>query len=37
VPWVWLWHQQDIYGASNKVNWTARSDELMTFEAASFK
>jgi peptide/nickel transport system substrate-binding protein len=37
VPWVWLWHQQDIYGASNKVNWKARSDELMTFEEASFK
>ena len=37
VPWIWLWHQQDIYGASNKVAWTARSDELMTFEEVSFK
>ena len=37
VPWVWLWHQQDIYGASNKVNWKARSDELMTFEEVTFR
>lgn len=37
VPWVWLWHQQDIYGASNKVNWKARSDELMTFDEVTFK
>ena len=37
VSWIWLWHQQDIYGASNKVNWKARSDELMTFEEVSFK
>jgi peptide/nickel transport system substrate-binding protein len=37
VPWIWLWHQQDIYGASNKVNWKARSDELMTFEEVSFR
>ncbi|HYY88028.1 MAG TPA: ABC transporter substrate-binding protein, partial [Chloroflexota bacterium] len=37
VPWVWLWHQQDIYGASNRINWKARPDELMTFEEASFK
>jgi peptide/nickel transport system substrate-binding protein len=37
VSWIWLWHQQDIYGASNKVNWKPRSDELMTFEEVSFK
>jgi peptide/nickel transport system substrate-binding protein len=36
VGWGWLWHQQDIYGASNKVNWKARSDELMSFEEAAF-
>ena len=37
VAWIWLWHQQDVYGASNKVNWKPRSDELMTFEEVSFK
>ena len=22
VPWVWLWHQQDAYGVSNKINFS---------------
>jgi peptide/nickel transport system substrate-binding protein len=37
VPWVWLWHYQDIYGVSNDVNWTARPDEFMTFEETTFR
>jgi len=37
VPWIWLWHQQDIYGASNTIDWKARSDELMSFDQVSFK
>ena len=37
VGWVWLWHQQDIYGASNKLDWKPRSDELIAFDLASFK
>jgi hypothetical protein len=37
VPWVWLWHQQDIYGVSNNVDWKPRPDELLTFEEASFR
>ena len=35
--WTHWWHQQDIYGASNKVDWKPRSDELMSFEEAKFK
>ena len=37
VGWVWLWHQQDIYGASNKLDWKPRPDELIAFDLASFK
>jgi ABC-type transport system substrate-binding protein len=37
VPWVWLWYQQDLYGASNKLNWKPRSDEFISFEKASFR
>jgi ABC-type transport system substrate-binding protein len=37
VGWIWLWHQQDIYGASNKLDWKPRSDELIAFDLASFK
>jgi peptide/nickel transport system substrate-binding protein len=37
VPIVWLWHQQDIYGVSNRLDWKARRDELLSFETASFK
>jgi len=37
VPWLWAWHQQDVYGASNRLNWTARSDELMEFTAITLK
>jgi peptide/nickel transport system substrate-binding protein len=37
VPWLWLWHQQDVFGASNRINWKARSDELMTFADITLK
>jgi hypothetical protein len=36
VTWVWMFHFQDVYGVSNQVNWKARSDELLSFENASF-
>ena len=37
VPWVWLWHYQDIYGVSNDINWTARPDQIMSFEEVTFR
>jgi peptide/nickel transport system substrate-binding protein len=37
VPWLWLWYQQDIYAASNRLNWKARSDELMSFTEITLK
>lgn len=36
VPWVWLWHYQDIYGVSNDVNWKPRSDQIMDFTKVTF-
>jgi hypothetical protein len=37
VGWVWLWHQQDIYAASNRLDWKPRMDELIAFDQASLK
>ncbi|MBM3449509.1 MAG: hypothetical protein FJX78_00695 [Armatimonadetes bacterium] len=37
VPWIWLWDYQDIYAASNRINWKARSDEFLSFEDVSFR
>lgn len=37
VPWVWLWHYQDIYGASNEIIWTPRPDQIMSFEKVTFR
>ncbi|MCL4295445.1 MAG: hypothetical protein KJ077_06945 [Anaerolineae bacterium] len=37
VPWVWLWHYQDIYGVSNEINWTPRPDQIMSFEQVTFR
>lgn len=27
VPWVYVWHQVDSYGVSNRIDWEARADE----------
>jgi peptide/nickel transport system substrate-binding protein len=29
APWIFLYQQEDIYGVSNRVNWTPRPDELI--------
>ena len=36
ATWVWLYHFEDVYGVSNQINWKARSDELLSFETASW-
>ncbi len=37
VPWGWVYQQVDIYGASERVNFKARTDELMPVFDMSFK
>ena len=37
VSWIWLWHQQDIYGVSNKLEWKPRRDELLDLVNASWR
>jgi peptide/nickel transport system substrate-binding protein len=29
APWIFLYQQEDIYGVSNRVNWSPRPDELI--------
>jgi len=29
VPWAWAYQQIDIYGVNERLNWKARTDELM--------
>lgn len=29
APWIFLWNQVDLYGVSNRLEWTPRSDELI--------
>lgn len=36
-PWIWLWRQYDFYGVSKRLEWTARSDELIDFRDAKLK
>jgi ABC-type transport system substrate-binding protein len=31
VPWVWLWHQESIYGVANDLMWTPQPDEKIWF------
>ncbi len=37
VPWGWVYQQVDIYGANERVNFKARTDELMPVYDMSFK
>jgi len=37
VPWGWVYQQVDIYGANERVNFKARTDELMPVFDMSFK
>jgi peptide/nickel transport system substrate-binding protein len=37
VPWAWAYQQVDIYGVSERLNWKARTDELMVVFDMSFK
>lgn len=37
VPWGWVYQQVDIYGANERVNFKARTDELMPAFDMSFK
>jgi peptide/nickel transport system substrate-binding protein len=37
VPWGWVYQQVDIYGVSERLNWKARTDELMLVFDMSFK
>ncbi len=34
-PWVWLWHQVDLYGVSANLEWEARADERIDVSLAS--
>lgn len=36
-PWIYLWNQVDFYGVSKKLNWTARADERIILQEASWK
>ena len=29
APWIWLWRPYDLYGVSNELDWTPRSDGLI--------
>jgi peptide/nickel transport system substrate-binding protein len=37
VPWAWTYQQIDIYGVNDRLNWKARTDELMIVFDMSFK
>lgn len=37
VPWAWTYQQIDIYGVNERMNWKARTDELMPVFDMSFK
>jgi peptide/nickel transport system substrate-binding protein len=37
LPHVWLFYYQDIYAASNRVNWKPRSDEFISFDEITFR
>jgi peptide/nickel transport system substrate-binding protein len=37
VPWAWAYQQIDIYGVNERLNWKARTDELMPVFDMSFK
>ena len=37
VPWGWVYQQVDIYGANERVNFKARTDELLPVFDMSFK
>ncbi len=37
VPWAWTYQQIDIYGVTERLNWKARTDELMVGFDMSFK
>jgi peptide/nickel transport system substrate-binding protein len=36
VPWAWTYQQIDIYGVNERLNWKARTDELMPVFEMSF-
>jgi len=37
VPWAWTYQQIDIYGVNERLNWKARTDELMVVFDMTFK
>ncbi|NLY53437.1 MAG: ABC transporter substrate-binding protein [Firmicutes bacterium] len=37
VPWLLLFQQKDLYGVSNRVDWTPRSDEAIILYNAKWK
>jgi peptide/nickel transport system substrate-binding protein len=37
VPWAWVYQQIDIYGVNERLNWKARTDELMVVFDMAFK
>ncbi len=37
VPWLMLYQQKDIYGVSNRVNWTPRADEAIILYHAAWE
>ncbi len=37
APWIFLWSQNDIYGASKKLDWKPKGDEQFNLERATLK
>ena len=37
IPWAWTYQQIDSYGVNERLNWKARTDELMVVFDMSFK
>jgi peptide/nickel transport system substrate-binding protein len=37
VLWAWTYQQIDIYGVNERLNWKARTDELMVVFDMTFK
>ena len=37
IPWAWTYQQIDIYGVNERLNWKARTDELMVVFDMTFK
>ncbi len=37
APWLFLWSQLDIYGASKKLDWKPKGDEQFSLEQATLK